>query len=53
MTKKFTILIEKDEDGILVAKVTDLPGCHTQAKTLRIGNMTRLHPIQRIMKVIF
>ncbi len=31
---KFTILIEKDEDGIFVASVPALRGCHTQAKTL-------------------
>jgi len=34
MIRKFTILIEKDEDGILMAKVPDLSGCHTQAKTM-------------------
>lgn len=28
----FTILIEKDEDGIFVASVPSLKGCHTQAK---------------------
>lgn len=30
----FTILIEKDEDGIYVASVPSLKGCHTQAKTV-------------------
>jgi len=34
MKTKFTVLIEKDEDGILFAKVPDLAGCHTQAKTM-------------------
>ena len=34
MKSKFTVLIEKDEDDILVAKVPDLEGCHTQAKTM-------------------
>jgi predicted RNase H-like HicB family nuclease len=34
MTRKFTVLIEKDEDGVLVAMVPDLQGCHTQAKTM-------------------
>ncbi len=34
MTRDFNIFIEEDEDGILVASVTELPGCHTQAKTL-------------------
>ena len=32
--KKFTILIEKDEDNWLVSEVIELPGCHTQAKTM-------------------
>lgn len=30
----FTVLIEQDEDGWYVAKVPDLPGCHTQGKTV-------------------
>ncbi len=34
MKKKFTVLIEKDEDGWLVSEVVELPGCHTQAKTM-------------------
>ena len=34
MEKEFTIIIEKDEDGYYVASVVELPGCHTQGKTL-------------------
>ena len=30
----FTILIEKDEDGIYIASVPALKGCHTQVKTV-------------------
>jgi len=30
---RYRVIIEKDEDGILVAKVPDLPGCATEAKT--------------------
>jgi predicted RNase H-like HicB family nuclease len=30
----FTILIEQDEDGYFVSEVVELPGCHTQAKSL-------------------
>ncbi len=30
----FTILFEKDEDGVYVASVPALPGCHTQARSL-------------------
>lgn len=32
--EKFTVLIERDEDGYLVATVPSLRGCHTQAKSL-------------------
>lgn len=31
---KYTILIEKDEEGWLVSEVVELPGCHTQAKSM-------------------
>jgi len=31
--KEFAVIIEQDEDGIYVASVPELPGCHTQAKT--------------------
>ncbi len=34
MPRKYTIIIEKDEDGWLVSEVIELPGCHTQAKTM-------------------
>jgi predicted RNase H-like HicB family nuclease len=32
--RKFTVLIERDEEGYYVASVPALRGCHTQAKTL-------------------
>ncbi len=32
--RKFTVVIERDEDGYYVATVPALRGCHTQAKTL-------------------
>ncbi len=34
MTQKYTMLIERDEEGWLVSEVVELPGCHTQAKTM-------------------
>jgi predicted RNase H-like HicB family nuclease len=34
MKKEFNIIIEQDEDGIFVASVPELRGCHTQAKSL-------------------
>ncbi|MCF2137588.1 MAG: type II toxin-antitoxin system HicB family antitoxin [Candidatus Thorarchaeota archaeon] len=32
--KKFSVVIEKDEDGYYIATVPSLQGCHTQAKSL-------------------
>lgn len=34
MSKEFSIVIEKGEDGYLISEVIGLAGCHTQAKTL-------------------
>ena len=34
MKREFNVVIEKDTEGYLVASVPDLPGCHTQAKSL-------------------
>ena len=31
----FNIIIEKGEDGYLISEVIGLPGCHTQAKTMK------------------
>jgi predicted RNase H-like HicB family nuclease len=30
---EYRVIIEKDEDGVLVARVPDLPGCATEGKT--------------------
>ncbi|MFH1587587.1 MAG: type II toxin-antitoxin system HicB family antitoxin [Candidatus Diapherotrites archaeon] len=32
--KNFTVIIERDKDGFLVADIPELQGCHTQAKTM-------------------
>ncbi|MGH9743401.1 MAG: type II toxin-antitoxin system HicB family antitoxin [Candidatus Acidiferrum sp.] len=34
MKRKFTVVIEQDEEGYYVATVPALRGCHTQAKKL-------------------
>ena len=34
MKKMFTTIVERDEDGYYVGSVVELPGCHTQAKSL-------------------
>jgi predicted RNase H-like HicB family nuclease len=33
--RDFTVAIEKGDDGYYIATVVELPGCHTQAKTLK------------------
>jgi predicted RNase H-like HicB family nuclease len=30
----FNIIIEKGEDGYFISEVVELPGCHTQGKTI-------------------
>lgn len=34
MKRKYHVIIEKDEEGWLVSEVIELPGCHTQAKSI-------------------
>ncbi len=35
MARKYNVIIEKDEEGGLVAEEVELPGCPTQAKTMK------------------
>ena len=32
--RTYTVIIEQDEDGIYIAKVPSILGCHTQGKTV-------------------
>ncbi len=34
MTKRFSVIIERDREGYYVASVPAIQGCHTQAKSL-------------------
>ena len=34
MKREFTVVIENDEDGFYVGSITELKGCHTEAKSL-------------------
>jgi predicted RNase H-like HicB family nuclease len=34
MSRDFSVVIERDEEGYFVASVPALPGCHTQARSL-------------------
>ena len=32
---EFDVVLEKDEDGLYVASVPEIQGCHTQGKTIQ------------------
>jgi predicted RNase H-like HicB family nuclease len=34
MSREFSVVIERDEEGYYVGSVPALPGCHTQARSL-------------------
>jgi predicted RNase H-like HicB family nuclease len=34
MKSEFSVLIERDSEGLLIASVPNLRGCHTQASSL-------------------
>ena len=34
MNRNYDVIIEKDVDGFYIATVPEIPGCHTQAKSL-------------------
>lgn len=42
MARAFHVIVERDEDGWYVGTVSELPGCHTQARSLD-QLRTRLH----------
>jgi predicted RNase H-like HicB family nuclease len=42
--RKFTVVIERDDEGYYVATVPALRGCHTQAKSLDTL-MKRVHEV--------
>jgi predicted RNase H-like HicB family nuclease len=34
VNKEYTLIIERGEDGLLIGSILELPGCHTQGKTI-------------------
>lgn len=36
MKTTFNVVVERDPEGYLIASVPELPGCHTQAKSLDV-----------------
>ena len=51
MIKEFNIVIEQDEDGYYIANVPELPGCHTQAKSLDELNERVIEAIELYLEV--
>ena len=51
MKKEFNIVIEQDEDGYYIASVPELPGCHTQAKSLDELNKRIIEAIELYLEV--
>ena len=51
MKKEFNIVIEQDEDGYYIANVPELPGCHTQAKSLDKLNERIIEAIELYLEV--
>jgi predicted RNase H-like HicB family nuclease len=34
MAREFSVIVERDSEGYYVASVPEVPGCHTQARSL-------------------
>ena len=51
MKKEFSVIIEQDEDGYSIASVPELPGCHTQAKSLTELNERVIEAIELYLEV--
>ncbi len=49
--REFSIVIEQDEDGVYIASVPELPGCHTQANTLDELNKRIVEAIELYLEV--
>jgi len=46
MEKTFNVIVERDSEGYLIASVPELPGCHTQAKSLDVLEKRIIEVIQ-------
>ena len=49
---EFNIVIEKGQDGYLISEVVELPGCHTQGKTMDELLKNTKEAIELYLKVI-
>lgn len=51
MKREFNIVIEQDEDGIYIASVPELPGCHSQANSFDELNKRIIEAIELYLEV--
>ncbi len=51
MKREFNIVIEQDEDGYYIGCVPELPGCHTQARSLDILQNRIIEAIELYIEV--
>ncbi len=49
--RTFNVVVERDEDDYYVASVVELPGCHTQSKSLDQLNRRIREAIEGYLKV--
>jgi predicted RNase H-like HicB family nuclease len=52
MKREYEVIIEKDEDGYYHARVPELPGCFTQAESLREVNKNIKEAIDLYLEII-
>lgn len=51
MKRQFDVVIERDAEGFYVASVPQLPGCHTQARSLDTLRERILEAIELCLEV--
>lgn len=51
MTRQFDVIIERDAEGYYVASVPQIPGCHTQARSLDEINLRIREAIELCLEV--
>ncbi|MFH2111154.1 MAG: type II toxin-antitoxin system HicB family antitoxin [Candidatus Bathyarchaeota archaeon] len=48
---RFSVIVERDRDGVYVGSVAELPGCHTQAGTVDELMMRMREAVELYMRV--
>ncbi len=51
LPRQFDVVLERDEEGYFVASVPQLPGCHTQARSLDEVNSRIREAIELCLEV--